>query len=205
MPVRQSLVRACRTSLAAAALAAVVGFVGGCAGGDANRGNLRAPEAAVPFESRYAVAFDDGYTAAPPQVEGRAPNDVMDQRLLHARLGHADLVVLVEVAQIWEKGFKGGDKRQYLDVELGEVLLGDLASGVRDHQMLAVAGDPVPTGLEGQRLLMFVRWAPGEEPSFHHHLGPAVPELVEMIRAMVKHARKEGVLTASGEQKAPRK
>jgi hypothetical protein len=173
----------------------------GCGKSDVNYGRLKAPSAAEAFESRYAVAFDDGYTAAPPKIEGRAPNDIADQRLLHARLGHADLVVLVKVEHIWEKGFKGGAKRKFLEIRLGEVLYGDIGASVNAQQLVPVLGDSVPAGLEGDRLLMFVRWAPGEEPSFHHHLGPAVPEVVEMIQSMVKHARKEGVLGASGSAK----
>jgi hypothetical protein len=175
--------------------------VGGCKKSDLNYGTLKAPGGAEAFESRYSVAFDDGYTAASPKIEGRAPNDVADQRLLHARLGHADLVMLVKVEHIWEKGFKGGAKRQFLEIKLGEVLYGELGSSVNGQQLVPVLGDSVPAGLEGERLLMFVRWAPGEEPSFHHHLGPAVPEVVSMIVAMVEHARKEGVLGGSGAPK----
>jgi hypothetical protein len=170
----------------------------GCKKSDVNYGSLRAPTSAVAFESRFAVAFDDGYTAAPPKIEGRAPNDIADQRLLHARLGHADLVMLVRVEHIWEKGFKGGAKRQFLEIRLGQVLYGDIGPAVNGQQLIPVVGESVPAGLEGARLLMFVRWAPGEEPSFHHHLGPAVPEVVDMIHAMVIHARKEGVLGSSG-------
>ena len=176
----------------------------GCKTSELNYGTLQAPSSAPAFESRFAVAFDDGYTPAPPNIEGRAPNDVMDQRLLHARLGHADLVMVVKVSQIWQKGFKGGDKRQYLDIRLGEVLFGDLDGEVHEQQLLAVSGDSLPAELEGASLLMFVRWAPGEDPSFHHHLGPADPAVVEMIRAMVKHARKEGVLTPRGNKKKQR-
>lgn len=173
----------------------------GCKKSDLNYGSLKAPSSAEPFESRFSVAFDDGYTSAPPKIEGRAPNDIADQRLLHARLGHADLVMLVRVEHIWEKGFKGGAKRQFLEIRLGDVLYGDIDPSVNAQQLVPVLGDSVPAGLEGERLLMFVRWAPGEEPSFHHHLGPAEPEVVNMIQAMVKHARKEGVLGASGAAK----
>lgn len=158
------------------------------------QGELRAPDGAVSFERRYDVAFDDTYTDTPIEMAGRAPNDVRDQRLFAARLGHADLVMEVEVEQVWGRGRHRGQPDQYLDVQIGKVLLGTLPKKVDETQLLRLANeDDIPASLEGKTLLFFGRWAPGERPSFHHHLMPTDPELLELIDAMVEHAEEAGV------------
>src|SRR5689334_15494509 len=154
------------------------------------RGQLYPPDDAPAWEDRYRVAFDDDYTAADLQLRGRAPHDVTDQRLFAARLGHAAIIVLVRVQQVFGKGRYQGKKDQFLDVELGEVLNGELPKGTETEQLIKVTGeDDVPGNLQGKELLLFVRWAPGAEPPYHHHLMPATDEIVAYIRALVKHAR----------------
>lgn len=160
-----------------------------------NRGDLTPPDDAPSWEERFAVAFDDDYTDADLELRGRAPHDVLDQRLFAARLGHAAIVALVEVEQVWGRGRYQGRHAQYLDVELGDVLFGELPKGVRMSQMLRLRGeDDVPADLQGQRLVLFLRWAPGADPQYHHHLMPANDDIVAYIRALVTHAREEGAL-----------
>jgi hypothetical protein len=158
-------------------------------------GQLTPPDDAPAWEDRYGVAFDDDYTAADLQLQGRAPHDVLDQRLYAARLGYAAIIVLVKVEQVWGKGRYQGKKTQFLDVELGEVLYGELPKGTETSQLLEITGeDDAPGDLQGAELLLFVRWAPGAAPPYHHHLMPAKSEIIASIRATVKHARDEGML-----------
>ncbi|MBX7083938.1 MAG: hypothetical protein K1X88_32320 [Nannocystaceae bacterium] len=183
--------------------ALLLGAAGGCKS-KSNRGELTPPDDAPAWEERYAVAFDDDYTAAGLELRGRAPHDVLDQRLFGARLGHADLVILVTVDQVWGRGRYQGRKAQYLDVELGEVLYGSLPKGTRAQQLLRIDGeDDLPGALQGQPLVLFVRWAPGAKPPYHHHLMPADDAIVAYIRSLVRHARQEGAL--DGQRKGKRK
>ncbi len=169
-------------------------------------GELYPPDDAPAWEERYGSTFDDDYTAAQLRLRGRAPHDVQDQRLFAARLGYAAIIVLVKVEQVWGKGRYQGKKNQYLDVELGEVLLGELPKGTETSQLLEITGeDDVPGNLQGQDLVLFVRWAPGAEPPYHHHLMPATETIVTNIRAQVKHAKDEGMLDGSGQAKRKRK
>lgn len=170
------------------------------------RGQLYPPDDAPAWEDRYRVAFDDDYTAADLELRGRAPHDVTDQRLFNARLGYAAIIVLVHVEQVWGKGRYQGKKDQFLDVELGEVLNGELPKGTESSQLLKITGeDDVPADLQGKDLILFVRWAPGTEPPYHHHLMPANEGIVDFIRVLVKHARAEGMLDGSGARKRKRK
>lgn len=170
------------------------------------RGQLYPPDDAPAWEDRYRVAFDDDYTAADLELRGRAPHDVFDQRLFNARLGYAAIIVLVRVEQVWGKGRYQGKKDQFLDVELGEVLNGTLPKGTETSQLLKITGeDDVPGDLQGKELVLFVRWAPGVEPPYHHHLMPATDDIVVYIRALVKHAREEGMLDGNGARKRKRK
>ncbi len=156
--------------------------------------SLSAPSDAIAWEARYGVAFDDSYTPTPLRMGGRAPNDVLDQRLFNARIGHADLVLEVKVEQVWGRGRYAGRPEQYLDVELDEVLLGELPKRTGNKQLLVLRqDDTLPASLEGERLVMFLRWAPGADPSYRHHLMPKTPELLEQIEAMVAHAEDAGV------------
>ncbi|MBL9104977.1 MAG: hypothetical protein JNL82_28790 [Myxococcales bacterium] len=176
-------------------------LAGGCAGKSA-RGELGAPADATEWDSRLGLVFDDRYTAVPVELTGRAPIDVMDQRRFSQRMGYADLVVLVTVDQVWSRGLHGGDPQQRLDVTLGEVLLGELPKGTELAQVLRIRGnaqaDPLPAALIGQVMLLFVRWAPGERPAYHHHVMPADAEAVDWIQSMVRHARAEGKLPSEG-------
>ncbi|HLT35485.1 MAG TPA: hypothetical protein VK034_04345, partial [Enhygromyxa sp.] len=109
------------------ALALIVGT--GCKNrrkGVATLADLSPPRDAPAWESRFAVAFDDSYTPTSVNLQGRAPNDVLDQQLFQARLGHAAIVLLVRVEQVWGKGRYQGRQSQYLELEIGEVLLGTL-------------------------------------------------------------------------------
>jgi hypothetical protein len=160
-----------------------------------SHGQLFPPDDAPAWEARYGGAFDDDYTAADLQLQGRAAHDVLDQQLFAARLGYAALIVLVRVEQVWGKGRYQGKKTQFLDVELGEVLYGELPKGTESSQLLEITGeDDVPGDLQGKDLVLFVRWAPGAEPPYHHHLMPAIDDIVAYIRSLVKHARDEGQL-----------
>ncbi len=158
-------------------------------------GELFAPGDAPAWETRFAVAFDDDYTAEDLELRGRAPHDVLDQRLFASRLGYAAIVALVRVDQVWGRGRYQGHKDQYLDVTMGEVLLGRLPKGTRNEQLLRVTGeDDLPGDLQGKALVVFLRWAPGDTPSYHHHLMPAEEGIVRYIRTLVKHAQSEGAL-----------
>jgi hypothetical protein len=160
---------------------------------------LHAPQGAAEWEGRFAVAFDDGYTREPINLEGRAPHDVLDQRLFAARLGHAAIVALVQVDQVWGKGRYQGRQDQFLDIEIERLLIGELPKGVADDQLLRIRGDEeLPGTLQGTDMLLFVRWAPGQQPEYHHHVMPADPELLEYVEALVDHAKKEGVLDDTG-------
>ncbi|WP_146155470.1 hypothetical protein [Enhygromyxa salina] len=176
---------------------------GGCK--NRNKGGtiseLTPPKDAPAWESRYAVAFDDAYTATAVNLQGRAPNDVLDQQLFQARLGHAAIVMLVRVEQVWGRGRYQGRQDQFLEVEVGEYLLGNLAKDAPERLMIEVSSiDELPGSLKGEIMLLFLRWDAESEPPFHHHLMPADEELVALIKAMVKHAQDEGVLNAKGDE-----
>jgi hypothetical protein len=162
-------------------------------------GMLVPPRGAPDWEGRYGVAFDDDYTREPINLSGRAPNDVLDQRLFAARLGYAHIVARVTVEQVWGRGRYQSRKDQFLDVAIDEVLMGELPKKTKKEQLLRISGqDPLPGSLQGQSMLLFVRWAPHSIPAYHHHLMPADEELVTYIEAMVLHARSEGVLDSRG-------
>lgn len=163
----------------------------------APRGVLSPPDDAAAWEERYAVAFDDDYTDADLELRGRASHDVTDQRLFAARLGHSAIVALVEVEQVWGRGRYQSRRAQYLDVEIGDILFGELPKGTRPSQMLRLRGeDDMPADLQGHQLVLFLRWAPGADPAYHHHLMPANTDIVAYIRALVSHARETGELDA---------
>lgn len=183
---------ACRRLLLAAILCA-----GACKA--KQTGDLSPPANAPAWEARFAVAFDDAYTRESIALSGRAPNDVLDQRLFAARLGHSALVALVTVEQVWGKGRYQGRQTQYLEVTLREALLGELPRKASKDQLLWVRSqDELPGSLQGRDMVLFLRWAPGENPSYHHHLMPADKETLTWIKAMVEHAREEGVVDAKG-------
>jgi len=185
-------------------LALGVGVAGsGCKNRDKGGGlsELTPPKDARPWESGLAVAYDDAYTPTAINLQGRAPNDVLDQQLFQARLGHADLVMLVRVEQVWGRGRYQGRQDQFLEVEIGDTLLGTLPKDAPERLMLEVDnGDELPGALKGEIMLLFLRWRLEREPPFHHHLMPADEELVALIKAMVKHAQEEGVLNAKGDE-----
>jgi hypothetical protein len=186
----------------------VVGLALGLFAGCKNRhrgGDLYPPDGSPEWETRFAPFFDDDYTAEPLELEGRAPHDVLDQQRFAARLGYAAIVALVRVDQVWGRGRYQGRKHQYVDVELEEVLLGELPKGTHTEQLLQITGeDELEGDLQGAQMVLFVRWAPGERPPFHHHLMPATEEIVAYIRALVRHATKEGELGGSGRKRKRR-
>jgi hypothetical protein len=186
-------------------LAAVL--VVACASGCKNRNKggtiseLRPPKDAPDWESRYAVAFDNAYTPTSINLQGRAPNDVLDQQLFQARLGHAAIVVLVRVEQVWGRGRYQGRQQQFVEVEVGEYLLGSLPKDAPERLLVQVGGvDELPGTLKGETMLLFLRWDGEADPPFHHHLMPADEENIALIKAMVKHAQDEGVLNAKGDE-----
>lgn len=200
---RRSVARPRRLG-ALAVLAIGCALFGGCKGRKNNKGELSPPDDAPAWEERYGVAFDDDYTGADLELRGRAPHDVLDQKLFAARLGHAAIVALVEVEQVWGRGRYEGRRAQYIDVELGDVLFGELPKGTRPSQLLPLRSDQeIPGDLAGKELVLFLRWAPGADPEFHHHLMPADEDIVAYIRALVSHAREEGALDTG--RKAKRK
>lgn len=173
---------------------ALVAVSPGCARRSA-RGDLAPPPEAAAWDGVHDITFDDHYTETPLELSGRAPGDVVDQRRLAQRLGYADLVALVTVEQVWSRGLYSGEPRQRLDIKLGKVLLGVLPRGTRSEQVLELrGGEALPADLTGRVMLLFVRWAPGEGPGYHHHLMPADENVVGWIEAMTRHARKLGHL-----------
>ena len=146
-------------------------------------------------------SFDDSYTPTAVNLQGRAPNDVTDQQLFQARLGYAQIVLLVRVEQVWGKGRYQGRQDQFIEVEIGEVLLGSLPKNAPEQIMIEVASsDELPGALKDETMLLFLRWDRESEPPYHHHLMPADEDLVALINAMVKHAQAEGVLNAKGDE-----
>lgn len=175
-----------------------LGLVVGCKGRNST-GELTPPSDAEAWDARYAQSFDDDYTRQPINLRGRAPHDVRDQRLLAARMGYADVLAEVKVLQVWGKGRYQGRQAQYLEVEIEELLVGRLLEGTSERQFVMVqADDELPGTLQGQSLLLFLRWAPGQVPPYHHHLMPVEPEAMAFIAAVVEHAKTEGVLDAEG-------
>jgi hypothetical protein len=162
---------------------------------------LRPPKDAEPWESGYAIAFDDSYTPTSINLQGRAPNDVRDQQLFQARLGYAAVVVLVQVEQVWGRGRHQGRQAQFIEIEVGETLFGTLPKDAPERLMLEVDGsDELPGALKGEVMLLFLAWDSESEPPYHHHLMPADEDVVALIKAMVKHAQDEGVLNAKGDE-----
>ena len=170
-------------------------------------GELSPPDGAAEFEGKFRKAFDDDYTHHPVKLTGRAPNDVIDQRLFAARMGYSDLVMLCSVIHVWGKGQHEGRQEQFLEVELGDVLLGGkLPKGTFPEQQLVITGeDDLPGKLQNAKLIMFLKWAPGEIPPYHHHLMPADKDTLAYINAMVQHAKDEGVLSEAGAPTGRRK
>lgn len=165
----------------------------------AGNGELLPPDDAPAWENRFGVAYDDAYTRQPINLVGRAPHDVRDQQLFAARLGHAAIVAKVSVDQVWARGRYEGDQNQYLDITIQRVLMGELPKNTAEEQSLEVrAHEELTAELQDQEMILFVRWAPGAKPPFHHHLMPSDPELEGYIEAFVEHAQAEGVLDASG-------
>ena len=168
----------------------------GCARKHA-RGDLAPPAGAVAWDPLHDIIFDDHYTQTPLGLSGRAPGDVIDQRRLAQRLGFADIVALVTVDQVWSRGLHDSVPRQRVDVTIDRVLLGALPRGTRKDQVLGLrGGEDLPAGLTGRVMLMFVRWAPGDGPGYHHHLMPADDNVLAWVTAMVRHARSLGKLDA---------
>ena len=190
--------------LVVAFVVVVLGPAAGCAG-RAEDGSLRPPRGAPPWEDALSRSFDDSFTSEPVNLVGRAPHDVLDQRLFIERLGLSSLVMLVSVEQVWARGRKSGDGRQFLDVRIERVLLGELPSDTDPVQPLQIAGDdPLPGSLRGQTMVLCLRWAPGADPPFHHHLVPATDDLVAWIEAAIEQARRAGAITAGGKASAKR-
>lgn len=187
------------------ALAVLAAMATGCKAKNP-RGELRPPSKAEAWEDRLSPAFNDDYTRDAVNLKGRAPNDVFDQRLFAARMGFADLIVVAKVEQVWSRGRYEGRQNQYLDLKLGDVLLGELPKETAPEQLVEVESeDELPGSLQGRAMLFFVRWAPEEEPPYHHHLMFADEETIAYVQAMVKHARDEGELGGSGRRKRKRR
>lgn len=162
-------------------------------------GELIPPSDAAAWDSRHAQYYDDDYTRQPVNLRGRAPHDVRDQRLLAARLGYSDVIAEVEVLQVWGRGRYQGRQEQYLELEIKQLLLGELRKETNDKQLVMVrAEDELPGTLQGQSLLLFLRWAPEQVPPYHHHLMPVEPEAMAYIAAVIEHAKAEGVLDDKG-------
>jgi hypothetical protein len=162
---------------------------------------LTPPKNAPDWESRFTIAYDDSYTPTSINLQGRAPNDVLDQQLFQSRLGHAALVLLVSIEQVWGKGRFQGRQSQFVEITVEDTLLGTLPKDAPEQVMLEVSSiDELPGSLKGETMLLFVRWDLESEPPYHHHLMPADDEVVALINAMVEHAKAEGVLDKQGEE-----
>lgn len=191
-----------RPSLARAAVLATVlcatTLLGACRARSAT-GELTPPPDATAWEGKWRPAFDDDYTAEAINLQGRAPHDVRDQRLLALRMGYADLVAQVRVTQVWGRGRYKGRKEQYLEIEVEQWLIGQPVKGTAAEQLLRVVSeDDLPGSLQGESLVLFVRWAPKEQPPYHHHLMPMDSESIAFMAARIEHAKKEGVLDEEG-------
>lgn len=182
-----------------AALLLVLGGAGsGCKPRNAT-GELIPPRDAEPWSASLRQAFDDDFTPEPINLQGRAPHDVRDQQLLAARLGLSSVIAQVQVKQVLGRGRYQGRQDQYVDIELEQVLLGELPKGTAERHMLMVkAEDELPGSLQDQSLLLFLRWDAEAEPPYHHHLMPVESEAMTYIGALIEHAKAEGVLDAEG-------
>jgi hypothetical protein len=176
----------------------MLGLAGGCKA-RSSTGELTPPNDAVEWDSKYTEMFDDDYTRQALNLRGRAPHDVRDQRLLAIRLGLSDVIAEVKVLQVWGRGRYQGRQEQFLELEISKLLMGQLVKGTSERQFLMVgAEDELPGGLQGQSLLLFLRWAPGQAPPYHYHLMPMEAEAMGYVAAVIEHAKAEGVLTADG-------
>lgn len=169
-------------------------------------GELRAPAGARAWDNRLDQLFDDRFTPTAVELSGRAPGDVLDQRRFSQRLGYADLIALVTVDQVWSRTLFGGEPQQRVEVTLGRVLRGSVPRKTTPEQLLVLrAAEALPAEAVGQAMLIFVAWAPGEIPQYHHHLMPADAPVIALIEAMVRHARKAGQLDEGRRQKRRRR
>jgi hypothetical protein len=184
--------------LAVGLAAALVLSAGACRNRNPT-GALIPPKGAEAWDPKFRVTYDDAYTREPINLAGRAPHDVLDQQLFASRLGHANIVALVTVDQVWGRGRYQSDQNQYLDVSLEDVLMGELPKNANEQQLLRITGEEeLPGTLQGKKMVLFLRWAPKQQPPYHHHLMPADDEVVAYIEALVEHAKAEGVLTDDG-------
>ena len=193
-------------------------------------GELGAPSGASSWDTRLEQLFDDRFTPSAVELTGRAPGDVLDQRRFSQRLGYANVILLVSVEQVWSRTLFGGQPQQRVEVSLGRVLRGSLPRKTTPSQVLVLRGaeelrgdggaradrrahrrdarrgaEELPADAVGRVMLMFVAWAPGEIPGYHHHLMPADEKIIELIEAMVRHARKAGKLDESQGKKKRRR
>ncbi|MFV8752361.1 hypothetical protein ACNOYE_17565 [Nannocystaceae bacterium ST9] len=203
-PARAGRARRVLGWLARAALVGLVAFAPGCKHRRDKVGSiaeLTPPKNAPDWEPRFGVVYDDSYTPTSINLQGRAPNDVLDQQLFQSRLGHAALVLLVHVEQVWGKGRFQGRQTQFVEITVEETLLGTLPKDAPEQIMIEVSSiDELPGSLKDEPMLLFVRWDLESEPPYHHHLMPADEEVVALINAMVNHAKVEGVLDKQGEE-----
>lgn len=178
-------------------VAALLGPLPACSGRSPT-GALTPPPDAAPWENDLATAFDDDFTAIAPELKGRAPSNVLDQRLLAQRLGFADVVAVARIEQIFTRKRRGRIE-PFVAVEIEELLIGKLVPGTESQQLLRLSGDEeIDPSLHGRRVLLFVRWAPEATPPYHHHVMVAEPAVMEFVTALVQHAKKAGVLTPGG-------
>lgn len=171
--------------------------------GCANRtGELVPPSGAEPFPPELIEVFDNRLSLTAVELKGRAPHDVKDQRLFGQRLGFADLVWLGQVTQVWTRRTKHGRARQFIGLNLDDVLVGRLPAGSGTDQTLEVeAHDPLSGELVGEPVIWFIRWAPDESPPYRYHLMHADTSTVAYIEIMVRHAKDAGVLTGRGDRR----
>lgn len=181
-----------------------LGLAAGLAGCRGRSGSeLQPPPGASTWDSRLEGLFDDRFTPVPINLTGRAPADVADQRRFGQRLGYADLVALVTIDQVWSRALYGGAPQQRVEVTLGRVLRGSLPRRTATEQVLTLRGaEELPAAWQGRVMLLFILWAPGDLPAYHHHLLPANEDVIATIEAMVRHARAAGQLA---DEKAGRK
>lgn len=176
--------------------AVLLASIAGCGG--RSPGALTPPRDAPTWSAQFDAVFDDDFTGTAVELKGRAANDVRDQQLLAQRLGFSDLVVLGSIRQIYAKRRRGVSQAFAL-LEMEEILMGEVLPGTHREQVLPIAADDgLSAKLKDQRVLLFLRWAPGAVPPFHHHLMPAGPTVLAFVRALIEHAKEAGVLTRKG-------
>lgn len=157
---------------------------------------LHAPKDAEPWNARFGALYDDGLTVTAVELVGRAPNNVLDQKRFNQRAGHADVIARVRVERVWSRARHDDAPTEHLDVEILEYIMGVVPRSVVRSQTIALSDVPdVPKRLEGEQLILMLRWAPAAQPQYHHHLHAATEENLAFLRVLVADAEARGEIS----------